>query len=109
MRELEVEVSCAKYDPVEIKVGKIDAGWVWDYWKQSLVTKMGSTTGVDGIRWRYIIREVKAQGWVAVCDAKTDEERLIYLVPLHSPGYNTDNRAVWHKIQNCCIGNTAYD
>ena len=30
MLELEVEISCAKYDQVKIKVGKIDVGWVWD-------------------------------------------------------------------------------
>ena len=27
VQELEVEVSCTKDDPVEIKVGKIDVGW----------------------------------------------------------------------------------
>ena len=31
VRELEVEISCAKSEPVEIKVGNIDAGWGWDY------------------------------------------------------------------------------
>ena len=24
-------------------------------------------------------------------------------------GYDTNNRAVWHEIQNCCIGTTSYD
>ena len=101
VRELEVEVSCAKADPVEIKVGKIDVGWGWYDWKERFVTNMGSTTGVDGLRRKYIIHEIKPQVWVAARKAKTYEVRLIYLVPVHGPGYDTDNRAGWHKIQNC--------
>ena len=64
-------------------MGKIDVGWVWDDWKDSFVTNMGITTGVDGVRCKYIIREIKPQGWVASRDSNTYEERLIYLVPLH--------------------------
>ena len=64
---------------------------------------MESTTGVDGVR------QIKPQVWVAARDAKTYEERLIYLVPIHGPEYDTDNHTVWHKIQNCWIGTTAYD
>ena len=109
VRELEVEVSCAKADPVEIKVGKVDIGWGLYGWKKRFVTKMGSTAGVDGVRWRYIVRKIKPRGWVAARDAKTDEERLIYSVPLHGPMYDTDNRVVWHKIKNCCIGTTSYN
>ena len=30
--ELKVEVSCAKSDTVDIKVVKIDVGWVWYDW-----------------------------------------------------------------------------
>ena len=30
-------------------------------------------------------------------------------VPLHGPGFDTNNRAVWHEIQNYCIGTTTYD
>ena len=52
VQELEMEVSCAKDDPVETKVGKIDVGWVWDDWKESFFTNMGSTTGVDGVHRR---------------------------------------------------------
>ena len=70
---------------------------------------MGSTTGVDGVGRKYIICDIKPQGWVAAHNAKTDEERLIYLVPLHRPGYDIDNRSAWHKIQNFYIGNTAYE
>ena len=47
MRELEVEASCAKADPVEIKVVNIDVGWVLDDWKCRFVVKMNNTTGVD--------------------------------------------------------------
>ena len=59
---------------------------------------MEGTTVVDGVRRKYIIRKIKPQGWVAARDAKMDEERLIYLVPLHSPRYNIYNHAVWHEI-----------
>ena len=31
------------------------------------------------------------------------------MVPLHGPGYNTNNRSVWHKIQNFCIRTTPYN
>ena len=70
---------------------------------------MGGTTGVDGVCRKYIIRDIKPQGWVAAHNSKMDEERLIYLVPLHGPGYNIYNHAVWHELQNCCIGDIAYD
>ena len=50
MCELEVDISYAKADPVEIKVGNINAGWRWDDWKERFDTKMGSTAGVDGVR-----------------------------------------------------------
>ena len=43
-------VGGAKSDPVEIKVGKINVGWGWDDWKERFFTKMGSVTGVDGVR-----------------------------------------------------------
>ena len=59
MQELEVELSCSKSEPVEIKVGKVDIGWGWYGWKERFVTKMGSTAGVDGVRWRYIVRKIK--------------------------------------------------
>ena len=49
---------------------------------------------------KYIICKIKPWEWVSACDAKTDEERLIYWVSLHSPGYDSDNRSVWHEIQN---------
>ena len=49
VQKLEVEVSCAKSNPVEVKVGKFDVGWGWDDCKNRFVTKMGSTTGVDGV------------------------------------------------------------
>ena len=42
--ELDVEVICAKTEPVEIKVGKIDVGYGWDYWKDRFVKNMGSIT-----------------------------------------------------------------
>ena len=61
---------------------------------------MGGTTGVERVRCKYIIHNIKPQGWVAECDAKTDEYSLIYSVSLHGPGYATDNHAVWHEIQN---------
>ena len=109
VQELEVEASCAKADPVEIKVGKVDIGWGWYGWKERFVTKMGSTAGVDGVRWRYIVREIKPRGWVAARDAKMDEDRLIYSVPLHGPSYDTDNHAMWHEIQNYYILTTAYE
>ena len=73
------------------------------------VTKMGSKIGVDGVRRKFIIRKINPQGWVAAYDAKTNEERLIYSVPLRGPEYNTDNRTLWHEIQNCCIATTSYD
>ena len=59
---------------------------------------MGITTGVDGVRRKNIIRNIKRQRWVAARNAKTDEERLIYSVPLHGPGHNTNNHNVWHDI-----------
>ena len=34
---------------------------------------------------------------------------LIYLVPFHGTGYDTDNRAMWHQIHNYFIGTTSYD
>ena len=40
IQELEVEVSCAKSDPVEIKVVNIDVGLVLDDCKEIFVTKM---------------------------------------------------------------------
>ena len=46
---------------------------------------------------------------VLSCNANNYEDRLIYSVPLHIPGYDTDNRDVWHKIQNYCIGTTSYN
>ena len=70
---------------------------------------MGIMTGVDGVRQKYIIRNIKPQLWVTACDAKTDEDILIYSVPLHFPGYDTNNRTVWHEIQSYCIRNTAYN
>ena len=70
---------------------------------------MGSTRGFDGVCRKYIIPEIKLQGWVAARDSKTDKERLIYSIPLHGTGYDTNNCAVWHEIQNCCTGNTSYD
>ena len=84
-------------------------GWGWDDWKERFFKKMGGKTGVDVVCRRYIIREIKPQGWAAKHDFKTDEERMIYSVPLHGPRYDTDNRAVLHEIQNCCIGTTEYD
>ena len=69
---------------------------------------MGSTTWGDGVRHKYILQKIKPQGWVAACNAKTDEERLIYSVLLHGPGYDTDNHSVWQEIQNCCIGTISY-
>ena len=108
IQELEVEVSCAKYDPVEIKVVNIDVGLVLDDCKEIFVTKMGIRAGVDGLHRKYIICKINPQGWVAACNAKTDEERLIYSVLLHGPGYDTDNHSVWQEIQNCCIGTISY-
>ena len=70
---------------------------------------MGITTGVDGVGSKYIIQKINPRGWVAARDAKTNEESLINLVPLHSPGYDIDNRTVWNNIQNCCIRTTAYN
>ena len=67
-------------------MGKIDDVWVWDDLKERFVTNMGSTTGFDEVRCKYIIRNINPQGWVASRDSKTDEDRLVYLVPLHSPG-----------------------
>ena len=49
VRELEVEVSCAKDDPVETKVGNIDVGQGWDDCKERFDTKIGITNGVDGV------------------------------------------------------------
>ena len=89
-------------------MSKIDVGYVWDDCKERFVTNIGSTTGLDGVRCKYIILDIKPQGWVASRDYKTDEERLIYLVPLHSHGYNTNNHTVWHDMNNCCIGTTAF-
>ena len=100
VRELEVEVSCAKSDPVDIKVVKIDVGWGWNEWKERFVAKMGSTTGVDGVLQKYITHKINPQGWVASCDTNTYEYRLIYSVTIHGIDYDTYNRAVWHKIQN---------
>ena len=85
---------CVKSDPVEIKVGNIDVRWGWNDWKDRFVTNMGSTTGVGGVRRKYIICKIKPQVWVASRDSKTDEERMIYLVPLHGPRSYADNRAV---------------
>ena len=51
-------MSCAKTNPVEIKVGNIDVVWGWDDWKDRFVTKMGSTTGVDGVHQKYIIHKI---------------------------------------------------
>ena len=65
--------------------------------------KMGSTTCVDGVRQKYIIHKIKPLGLVAARNAKTDEERLIYLVPHHGLGYDTNNSDVWNEIQICCI------
>ena len=62
MKKLEVEVSCSKANPVEIKVGNIDAVWGWDDKKEKFVKKMGSTTYVDIVRRKYIINEIKPQG-----------------------------------------------
>ena len=45
LRELEVEVDCAKANPVEVKVGKIDTGWRWHNWEELFVTMMGSMMG----------------------------------------------------------------
>ena len=70
---------------------------------------MVSTTGFDEVRHRYIIREIKTQGQVEARNDKTDEDRLIYLVPIHGTEYDTDNCTVWHEIHNCYIGTTAYD
>ena len=64
VQELEVEVSCAKDDPVEIKVGKIDVGQGWDDWKERFDTKIGITNGVDGVLQKYIICEIKSQEWI---------------------------------------------
>ena len=77
--------------------------------REVFLTKMGGTIGVDGVSFKYIIREINPRGLVAACDDKTDKERLIYLVTLHSPGYGTNNRAVWHNIKNCCISIAAYN
>ena len=49
MQELEVEVSCAKADPVDIKVGNINVRWGWGDCKERFVMNMGITTGVDGV------------------------------------------------------------
>ena len=106
---LEVEVRCTKSDPVDIKVVKIDVGWGWDDLKERFVTNRGITTGVDGVRQKYIILKIKTQGWVAARDTKTDENSLIYSVTLHSHGYDTDNPAVRNEIQNCCIGTRGYN
>ena len=70
---------------------------------------MGGTTGVDLLLHKNIICDIKPQVWVAARDAKTDEESWIYSVTIHGPGYDTHNRAVWDKIQNCCIRNTVYN
>ena len=70
---------------------------------------MGSTTVVDEICQKYINRNINSPGWVASRNSKTDEERSIYLVPLQGSEYDTNNRAVWHKIQKFFIRNTAYD
>ena len=70
---------------------------------------MGSTKSFDGVRRKYTIRKIKPQGWVAARNINTDEERLIYSLPLHGPGYDTDNRAGWNEIQNFYIGTTLYE
>ena len=72
------------------------------------VIKMGSTTGVDVVRQRYITRKIKPQGWVASRDSKMDEKRLMYLASIHGPGYNMDNHTVCYEVQNFCIGTTSY-
>ena len=69
---------------------------------------MGSKTWGDGVRHKYILQKIKPQGWVAACNAKTDDYRLIYLVTLHVTWYDIYNLAMWHKIKNCCIGTTVY-
>ena len=107
--ELEVDISCAKADLINIKVGKNNVGWGWDDWKEGFVTNMGIITGVDGVRCKYIIHEINHRGRVAARDTKTDEERLIYLEPLNSPGYDTDNHAVWHEIYTWYIGTMVYN
>ena len=79
-------------------MGNIDIGWRYDDWKDNFVTNMGITIGVDGVHRKYIISKINPQGWVAAHNAKTNEERLIYSVLLHGPGYDMDNRYVWHEI-----------
>ena len=86
VRELKVDRSCAKADPVDIKVGNINVRWGWGDCKERFVMNMGITTGVDGVHWKYIIWEIKTQGWVEACDAKTEEEWFIYSIILHGPG-----------------------
>ena len=49
MLELEVEISCARSDPFEIKVVKIDVGWGCNDCKERFVTKMESKRGIDGV------------------------------------------------------------
>ena len=72
VQELEVEASCTKADPVDIKVENIDVGQGYDDWKEKFVTKMGITTCVDGVHQKYTICKIKPQGWVAARDANTD-------------------------------------
>ena len=73
------------------------------------VANMGSTTVFDEVRLKYIICNIKPQVWVASRDSKTDEDILIYSVPLLVTGYNTNNHTVWHNIQNFCIETTSYN
>ena len=86
--------------------------WCWmgmGWLEVEIFTKMGSTTGFDWVRWKYIICTIKPWGWVAALNTKTDEYRLIYSVPLHGNGYDNNNHALWQEIQNCCIDTTSYD
>ena len=49
VKELQVEVSCAKENLVVIKVGNIDVGWGLDDWNERFFINMGSITGFDGV------------------------------------------------------------
>ena len=57
VREMEVDISCTKVNPVEIKVGKVNVGWGWDDWKENFIIKivskkvlMGYVANISSVR-----------------------------------------------------------
>ena len=56
VRELKVELSCAKYDTVEIKVVNIDVGWGWNDWKE----RFSKIWGVQQVLMEYNVNKSSA-------------------------------------------------